>query len=65
MLCLAGAAEAGQPGERDRHFDAALAVVESAQLDLIRGRPLAFEACSHGDDVTLVGGLAACGESGA
>jgi len=39
-------------------FDAVLAEVEAAQVQLVNGRPAAFKALwSHGDDVTLSGGL--------
>jgi len=39
-------------------FDAVLAEVEAAQVQLVNGRPDAFKALwSHSDDVTLSGGL--------
>jgi ketosteroid isomerase-like protein len=39
-------------------FDAVIAEVEAAQVQLVNGRPGAFKALwSHRDDVTLVGGL--------
>jgi ketosteroid isomerase-like protein len=39
-------------------FDAVLAEVEAAQVQLVNGRPAAFKALwSHQDDVTLSGGL--------
>jgi ketosteroid isomerase-like protein len=39
-------------------FDAILVEVEAAQVQLVNGQPAAFKALwSHGDDVTLSGGL--------
>ena len=39
-------------------FGAMLSRVEAAQVELVRGRAEAFKALwSHGDDVTLIGGL--------
>ncbi len=39
-------------------FDAVLRAVEAAQVELVNGRPAAFKALwSHGDEVTLSGGL--------
>ncbi len=53
---LTGSAEA---------FDETLARVESAQVELVRGRPAAFKALwSNRDDVTLTGGLGGAIEKG-
>lgn len=42
----------------DAGFDAALAAVEAAQVQLVNGQPGPFKALwSHGEDVTLTGGL--------
>jgi pimeloyl-ACP methyl ester carboxylesterase/ketosteroid isomerase-like protein len=42
----------------DSGFDAALAAVEAAQVQLVNGQPGPFKALwSHGEDVTLSGGL--------
>ena len=41
----------------DSSFDAVLATVEAAQVQLVNGQPGPFKAWSHGEDVTLVGGL--------
>ena len=46
-------------------FDEALAQVEAAQVELVRGRPAAFKALwSNRDDVTLTGGLGGAIEKG-
>ena len=61
---------AGPQSGRDRTahevtFAEALAQVESAQVELVRGRPEAFKALwSHRDDVTLTGGLGGAIEKG-
>jgi hypothetical protein len=42
----------------DSSFDGVLATVEAAQVQLVNGQPGPFKALwSHGEDVTLVGGL--------
>ncbi len=46
-------------------FDKTLAQVETAQVELVRGRPAAFKALwSNRDDVTLTGGLGGAIEKG-
>ena len=64
LLFLSGASPTGGQvpsaarDSRDASFTAFLAEVEAAQVDLVNGRPDAFKALwSHGDDVTLSGGL--------
>jgi ketosteroid isomerase-like protein len=47
-----------EPQSAGADFGAMLARVEAAQVELVRGRAEAFKALwSHGDDVTLIGGL--------
>jgi ketosteroid isomerase-like protein len=62
LLLSAGAASpAAAPPQRTPRadsFDAMLAQLEAAQVELVRGRPEPFKALwSHRDDVTLIGGL--------
>lgn len=64
LLFLAGASRTGGQApaaandSRDARFTAFLGEVEAAQVQLLNGRPDAFKALwSHGDDVTLLGGL--------
>jgi ketosteroid isomerase-like protein len=64
-VLLAGMAAAAAPRSptatrvgSDAGFDAVLATVEAAQVQLVNGQPGPFKALwSHGDDVTLSGGL--------
>jgi ketosteroid isomerase-like protein len=50
--------DASQRGASDGSFDVVLAAVETAQVQLVNGQPGPFKALwSHGDDVTLSGGL--------
>jgi len=64
LLFLSGASPtsgqvpAAAGDSRDASFTAFLAEVEAAQVHLVNGRPDAFKALwSHGNDVTLSGGL--------
>ena len=50
--------QAALPDASDASFDAVLAAVEAAQVQLVNGQPGPFKALwSHGEDVTLSGGL--------
>ena len=63
FLCLAwllsvSTIATAQTPPPDQSFDALLKEVEAAQVQLVSGKPAAFKALwSHGDDVTLSGGL--------
>jgi len=63
FLCLAwllfvSAIASAQTPPPDQTFDALLKEVEAAQVQLVSGQPAAFKALwSHGEDVTLSGGL--------
>lgn len=61
LLMTAGVAAQSQPATGNTAaagFDAVLAEVESAQVQLVNGKPEAFKALwSRGDDITLTGGL--------
>jgi ketosteroid isomerase-like protein len=60
LLTVFGAANA-----RGEDFQAMLARVDAAQLELQNGRPAAFKALwSHGDDITLSGGFGGSIERG-
>ena len=60
MTAALTAAASGQPARTVAapDFDATLRLVEAAQVELVRGRAAAFkDLWSHGEDVTLIGGL--------
>lgn len=60
MLSSGAARTRAQPpaANPQSSFDAVLRDVEAAQVELVNGRPAAFKALwSHGDEVTLSGGL--------
>jgi ketosteroid isomerase-like protein len=58
-------AQAGRDTTGSQDFQAMLAKVDAAQLELQNGRPAAFKALwSHGDDITLAGGFGGAVERG-
>ena len=58
-------AQAGRDTTFSQDFQAMLAKVDAAQLELQNGRPAAFKALwSHGDDITLAGGFGGAIERG-
>jgi ketosteroid isomerase-like protein len=65
ILLASDSAVAQTPGTQAQDLSAVLTKVEAAQTELVRGRPDPFKALwSHGDDVTLIGGLGGSIEKG-
>jgi ketosteroid isomerase-like protein len=57
-LTITAHAQTGRGGSVGEEFQAMLAKVDAAQLDLQNGKPEAFKSLwSHADDITLAGGF--------
>jgi ketosteroid isomerase-like protein len=65
VLAFTATAFAEDKKTPDKEFEAALAKMDAAQLELQNGRPAAYKALwSHADDVTLSGGFGGTIEKG-
>jgi ketosteroid isomerase-like protein len=65
LPAMGSQAQAGRRAAVDEEFQAMMAKVDAAQLELQNGRPAAFKALwSHADDITLSGGFGGIIEKG-